>query len=467
MKFGKTYIYRAILIAVILVVLTLGGIGIAYAAAPNVNVTRVSYGLVGAPGKDEVVSRVNLTLDQNLTNGSLAVSLLNANNVELAYFSASSGVNMTAGKPQWFSLVDENNGTSNLPTPDKVYFVKVAVANGILVPTCVCVTSSQNPSNSGQSVTFTAKVSGSGGTPTGTIQFQTDGINFGSPVTLVNGSASSTAIATLSVGNHVVTAIYSGDSGFATSTGTLYGGQTVKQVYKSTSTAVSSSLNPSNFGQSVIFTAIVTGSGGTPTGIVQFKVDGSNFGSPVSLINGTANSAATTTLAVGNHTVTAVYSGDGNYATSNGTLSGGQTVKPVLKSTSTVVSSSLNPSVYGQSVTFTATITGAGGTPSGTVQFKVDGSNFGSPVSLINGRATSTPISTLSVGSHTVTASYNGDTNFAGSNSAPLTQTVKQALKSTSVYLSSSLNPSVIWAVGDIYCNIISQRGYRNSAIPD
>jgi len=109
---------------------------------------------------------------------------------------------------------------------------------------------------------------------------------------------------------------------------------------------------------------------------VQFAIDGINFGSPISLINGSANSASTTTLAVGNHIVTAAYSGDGNYATSTGNLTGGQTVKPVLKSTSTVVGSSLNPSVYGQSVTFTATITGAGGTPTGTVQFKIDGSNL-------------------------------------------------------------------------------------------
>ena len=311
------------------------------------------------------------------------------------------------------------------------------------VQSSTCVTSSQNTSTFGQSVIFTAKVTGSGGTPTGTIQFQIDGSNFGSLVTLTNGSANSTAIAKLSVGNHAVTAIYSGDTSFVTSTGTLCGGQTVKPVLKSTSTAVSSSLNPSSFDQSVTFTANVTGSGGTPTGKVQFAIDGINFGSPISLVNGSASSAAITSLSVGNHTVTAIYSGDGNYATSNGTLSGGQTVKPALKSTVTVVSSSLNPSVYGQSVTFTAIITGAGVTPTGTVQFKVDGSNFGSPVNLTKGSANSAATTSLSVGNHIVTAVYSGDSNYAiSTGNLRDGQTVNPALKSTSISVSSSKNPS-------------------------
>jgi hypothetical protein len=285
----------------------------------------------------------------------------------------------------------------------------------VLATTCTSVSSSQNPSIYGQPVTFTANVNAQSGMPTGTMQFQIDGTNFGSPISLINGSASTAAISNLAVGNHSVTAVYSGDSNFATSTGTLCNGQTVKPVLKSASTAVTSSLNPSVFGQSVTFTAIVTGSGGTPTGTIQFKIDGSNFGSPVNLIKGSANSTATTSLSVGNHVVTAVYSGDSNYATSTGNLTGGQTVNLALKATSISVSSSKNPSDYGQSVPFTATVTGSGGIPTGTVQFKIDGANFGSAVSVSKGIATSAAISSLSIGTHTVTATYSGDTNFATS----------------------------------------------------
>lgn len=76
------------------------------------------------------------------------------------------------------------------------------------------------------------------------------------------------------------------------------------------------------------------------------------------------------------------------------------------------VTSSLNPSVYGQAVSFTATVTGA--SPTGSVQFNIDGGAFGSPVTLASGSATSGTISTLSPGTHTVTAVYSGDTNNAG-----------------------------------------------------
>ena len=97
----------------------------------------------------------------------------------------------------------------------------------------------------------------------------------------------------------------------------------------STTTSVASSVNPSIAGQSVNFTATiapVSPASGTPTGTVQFVVDGTNFGSPVTLSGGTATSASTTTLAAGNHTVTANYSGDTNFTSSSGSLSGGQVV---------------------------------------------------------------------------------------------------------------------------------------------
>ena len=173
-----------------------------------------------------------------------------------------------------------------------------------------------------------------------------------------------------------------------------------------TTTTVTSSKNPSNYGDSVYFTATVSPS--AASGTVQFKIDGSNFGSPVTLSGSSASSASTTTLSVGSHTITAIYSGDANYNTSTGTLSSGQTVNPAA--TSTTVISSKNPSNYGDSVYFTATVSPS--TASGTVQFKIDGSNFGSPVTLSGSSASSASTTTLSVGSHTITAVYSGDSNY-------------------------------------------------------
>lgn len=94
-----------------------------------------------------------------------------------------------------------------------------------------------------------------------------------------------------------------------------------------TSTAVTSSVNPSTLGQSVTFTATVTGPGGTPTGTVNFKDGGSSISGCASqtLSSGVAT-CTTTALSVGTHSITADYGGDGNFTTSTGTLSGGQEV---------------------------------------------------------------------------------------------------------------------------------------------
>jgi subtilisin-like proprotein convertase family protein len=79
------------------------------------------------------------------------------------------------------------------------------------------------------------------------------------------------------------------------------------------------------------------------------------------------------------------------------------------------ISSSANPALPGQQVTFTATLSTAasGATPGGSVQFRVDGSVFGGPVSLSNGVA-HLVTSSLSVGSHDITAEYAGDSNYRG-----------------------------------------------------
>src|SRR5262249_45183766 len=155
-----------------------------------------------------------------------------------------------------------------------------------------------------------------------------------------------------------------------------------------------------------------------------FVVDGSNFGTPVAL---DATGKATTslnTLAVRSspHSIQVLYlNADGNFHTSNTTLARGQNVNPAT--TSTVGVSSANPTVYGQPVTFTATVSnttsGSNFVPTGSVQFVVDGSNFGSPVLLdATGKAVSLPDAFLSGASHTIQVVYtNSDGNFIGSKS--------------------------------------------------
>src|SRR5262249_39814628 len=138
----------------------------------------------------------------------------------------------------------------------------------------------------------------------------------------------------------------------------------------------------------------------------------------------------TSTRSVGNHTITAAYtSGDGNFNASAPSVAITQTVNKA--STTTTVSSSVNPSVSGQSVTFTATVTinnpgtNAVANPTGTVTFFDGGVAIGT--GMLSGPTTDMATfmtGTLSASSHTITAAYNGDTNFNTSTSTALTQTV-------------------------------------------
>ena len=296
--------------------------------------------------------------------------------------------------------------------------------------TTTTVTSSTNPSVFGQSVTFTATVSvvsPGAGTPSGTVDFvdTTTGQDLGK-VSLI-GKTATVSTAGLSVGNQVITATYSGDTNFTDSSGSWT--QTVSQA--STTTTVTSSTNPSVFGQSVTFTAtvsVVSPGAGTPSGTVDFvdTTTSKDLGK-VSLIGKTAT-VSTAGLSVGNHFITATYSGDTNFTGSSGswtqTVSGGQTVAKA--GTITVVTSSINPSMFGQSVLFTATVnvlSPGAGTPTGMVTFE-DGSSSMGTGSLISGTATFAT-SSLTVGTHIITAVYSGDTNFSGSNSATFIETIE------------------------------------------
>lgn len=114
---------------------------------------------------------------------------------------------------------------------------------------------------------------------------------------------------------------------------------------------------------------------------------------------------------------------------------------PTAVATTTTVVSSLNPSTYGQAVTFTATVKStAMGTPTGTVTFK-DGATVLGTITLSAGVAKLTT-KTLKVGAHSITAIYNGSVSFFASTSAALKQTVNKA--STSTSLTSTPNPSTL-----------------------
>jgi hypothetical protein len=106
--------------------------------------------------------------------------------------------------------------------------------------------------------------------------------------------------------------------------------------------------------------------------------------------------------------------------------------------TTTSLFSSLNPSTFGQSVTFTANVSSANGTPTGTVEFRDGGVLIGT-ATLSGGVATFTT-SALGAGTHLMTAVYLGTPVFLGSTSPAGTQTVNEA--STVTTLTSTPEPS-------------------------
>ena len=208
----------------------------------------------------------------------------------------------------------------------------------------------------------------------------------------------------------------------------------------STTSAVSSSSNPSGFGQSVTFTATVTPqTQGTPTGTVTFS-DGSQQLAQSSLSGGT-DTLSTSGLAIGSHSITASYSGDSNYAAS---VSTALTQVVTNASTTTALTGAPNPANVGQSVTFNATVTpGTSGVPTGTVSF-FDGSTQIGASSLSAGSAT-VSTSTLTAGSHSITAVYSGDNNYNPSTSSPVNEVVSIAGFSLS---STALTPATTPAGG-------------------
>ncbi len=118
------------------------------------------------------------------------------------------------------------------------------------------------------------------------------------------------------------------------------------------------------------------------------------------------------------------------FASNSNVVSGsvGVLLNVSTKGTSTALASSPNPSILSQSVTFTATVMPEGtGVPTGTVTFFDGVTPLGSPTLNASG-VTTLSTSTLAVGSHSITAVYNGDANFGSSTSAVLSQVVQGAI---------------------------------------
>jgi uncharacterized repeat protein (TIGR03803 family) len=313
--------------------------------------------------------------------------------------------------------------------------------------TTTAVVSSLNPSIYGQSVTFTATITPQYGSCTGTVTFNDGTTQIGTGA--VSNDVASLSVNTLVAGSNSVTAVYGGDANCQGSTSSALN---QKVNLATTTTVVASSLNPSFYGSAVTFTANITPQdGGALGGTVTFY-DGTTVLGVEFVASGTQYT--TPTLAVGTHSITAVYSGDAN---NNGSTSPAltETVYPAKGNTIISLVSSLNPSVQATPVTFTATVTGSQGAPTGTVQFVtitystdpngnlITTTTLLGEVSLTKSGTATLPTSILLAGTYPVTAIYSGDLKNNTSSSAVLNQVVTTAGKgATTTTLTSSPNPT-------------------------
>ena len=202
--------------------------------------------------------------------------------------------------------------------------------------------------------------------------------------------------------------------------------------WNGSTTTLTASANPANFGASVTFTATVRGTGtSTPTGTVTFSNGATQFGTGV-LASGVAT-FATSTLPIKAQSITASYPGDAN----NGASTSAALIETVISTTGAATTttnvSDLNPAMAPGEVNFTATVTG--NNPTGSVTF-LDGTT---PLgfSTLTGGVAMFPTTALSAGSQFITALYSGDANNKSSTSAILRQKVI-ASTTTSLVLSTS-----------------------------
>ena len=301
--------------------------------------------------------------------------------------------------------------------------------------TTISLASSLNPAGTNQAVTFTATVTSQyGSAATGSVTFYSGSQTLGTAS--LSGNAASLTSSFSTPGTYSISAKYNGDGNNVGSTSSSLS----QVIIASTTTTLVSSLNPSFAGQAVTFTAAVSSSSGPPPNgeTITFK-NGATVLATAPLSAGMA-SLTTSTLAAGIYTITASYPGDSNFAasTSPGLR---QVVNSTTKSaTATTLVSSLNPSIYGQSVTWTATVKTSGSVPpTGKVNFTW--SIYTIAAATLNGSGVATLTkSNLNADPYPLTAVYVGDASNLGSTSSVVSQVVTQATSSAA--LTSSPNPS-------------------------
>ncbi len=250
--------------------------------------------------------------------GSIAASIASLPSGGMAVFTFVVKVNSGAAGGLTIPMTSTVSTATSDPNPaSETASASTTVVAPSLVATNTTVSASPGPSAVGQPVTLVALVKGTSGVPKGSVTFK-DGATTLGVVPLDQTGRAVLTTSTFSVGSHAITALYSGDATFAASQGAT--SQVVAKSLMITQTLLGSSANPAVAGKPVTFVASVTGTGGVPSGSVTFAEGTSTLG--VVALDQTGHATLTiSNLGVGNHAITATYSGNADSAGSQGAIS--------------------------------------------------------------------------------------------------------------------------------------------------
>jgi hypothetical protein len=370
---------------------------VAAAAGATPRAGSVTFYVAGAPSTVPVGSngQASLTLDGHLVVG--------PHNV-VAFFNAANGNyvgSYSGGYLSGFGVVGPS-GTAAAPL------------NGAVAGRAVA----------GQSVTFIGVVGSviPGGTvPTGNLVFYIDGV--AQAVVPVNALGQAYySLFNAQAGTHTLQVAYQGSSYFTTSSTAV----SVFSVGKATPfPALSASTATPSFGQSTTLTMTVYGVvyGATPPGGVAYLLVDGAYRTTMALNSSGSGSFALGGLPGGTHYVQVIYPGDGNYAMASSSPLAIQVQPTPTGSSLFEAASTVTVGQLAGFITTAAPVTPGLGTPTGTVNYYVDGSYLASVPVDSTGRATLVT-GGLSVGVHSVVAIYFGDIDFAASFTQTLSITV-------------------------------------------
>lgn len=322
-------------------------------------------------------------------------------------------------------------GDANFPATS---FTSTELDKTIVNPisTACSITTSVNPINYGQFTTIVCTITSSSSIPQGEMQLYINSAASGAPVVITPTSGGATASITTSgfmFGANSVYAVFSNGGAFNTSTS-----NTITETLNLLTPTIQlqSGSNPSTFNTSITFTATVSGSLSTPGGNVVFYDGATALSGSVNLAGGIAT-FSTSALAGGDHSITAVYSGNSTYKTITSSALN-QVVNASSTTTGLIVSGGSISGTYpnytltipgaNANATFTATISSSNGTANGVVVFLDTSSDVSSPFTApgvsvaLNGSgiaATTQTFLSSETGAHPISATFKGNSNYSSS----------------------------------------------------